>query len=30
VANELFIAVEERIGRQVSGDTEESLPTGNP
>jgi len=30
VANELFTAVEERIGRQVSGDMEESLPTGNP
>ncbi|GMQ99439.1 MAG: hypothetical protein BMS9Abin18_0257 [Zetaproteobacteria bacterium] len=29
-ANELFIAVEERIGQQVSSDTEESLPTGNP
>lgn len=30
VANELFVAVEERVGRQVSGDVEESLPTGNP
>jgi len=30
VANELFIAVEERIGRQVPGGVEESLPTGNP
>jgi len=30
VANELFIAVEERVGQQVSGDAEESLPTGNP
>ncbi|MDQ6958084.1 MAG: hypothetical protein Q9M24_03115 [Mariprofundaceae bacterium] len=30
VANELFVAVEERIGRQISGDAEESLPTGNP
>jgi len=30
VANELFVAVEERIGRQVTGDAEEALPTGNP
>jgi len=30
VANELFSAVEERIGAQVSDDAGESLPTGNP
>lgn len=30
VANELFVAVEERIGQQVSGNTKKSLPTKNP